>query len=348
LPGDDPRCESVLDTSIAVSPDGGGGVFALAPENAVAYLLDRGLLDGDRGTTVTELAGGVSATVIAVRAPGAAVVVKQALRRLKVEAEWIAKQDRTEVEAAALRLCGRLTPGRVPQVLLNDPPAHVVVMELLPDEARNWQSEIGEGRVHEAVGSWAGETLGTWHRRTAGDPAVAAEFDDFESFEQLRLRPFYETAIANLPHLAADLGHRLGELRGEGRCFVDGDFAMKNMLVAPGRSWKLDFEVVHYGNPVFDLGFFLSFVLLSALRWPELTTPLRHLADRFLAVYHDVAGPGFAGDFETITAHTACLVLARTDGKSPASFLDPPSRSLAREAGTMMLRDPERGLWQWL
>ena len=41
-------------------------------------------------------------------------------------------------------------------------------------------------------------------------------------------------------------------------------------------------------------------------------------------------------------------MLARTDGKSPAQFLDPPSRERAREAGTTLLRDPEQGLWQWL
>ena len=62
---------------------------------------------------------------------------------------------------------------------------------------------------------------------------------------------------------------RLEELH-ERRCFVDGDFAMKNMLVGRDRNWVLDFEVAHYGNPIFDLGFFLSFVVLSAVRWPAL------------------------------------------------------------------------------
>ena len=45
--------------------------------------------------------------------------------------------------------------------------------------------------------------------------------------------------------------------------------------------------------------------------------------------------------------HRDQLILARTDGKSPAQFLDPPSRERAREAGVMLLRRPEEGLWQW-
>ena len=40
------------------------------------------------------------------------------------------------------------------------PASHVVVMELLPDDARNWQAEIALGRTYVEAGDWAGETLG--------------------------------------------------------------------------------------------------------------------------------------------------------------------------------------------
>jgi Phosphotransferase enzyme family len=336
---------------LAISGDGDdvpkGEVFELGRCNVIPYLVGRGVLSGEVQASVVALAGGVSATVLAVRAPGTEVVVKQALWQLKVDDDWTAKQERTELEAAAMRLCDKLTPGRVPLVLDADASSHVVVMELLPDDARNWQSEIAAGRAHAEVGAWAGETLGLWHAQTVGDSDVAEAFDDFESFEQLRLSPFYETVIERLPEVADDIAVRLEELR-ERRCFVDGDFAMKNMLVGPAGSWVLDFEVAHYGNPIFDLGFFLSFVVLSAVRWASLTSELRTLADGFLSGYDDAAGAGFAGDLTSVTAHTAALMLARTDGKSPAQFLDPQSRVRAREAGIMLLRRPDQGLWQWL
>jgi len=323
-------------------------MFDLTLESAPGYLVRRGLAPAGAEVEVAELTGGVSATVISARIPstGESMVVKQALARLRVKDDWRAKQERTELEAAALGLCDRLTPGRVPAVLDNDPEAHVVVMELLPGDAPNWQSEVAAGRVHAGVGAWAGETLGIWHVRTAGDPEVAAVFADFESFEQQRLSPFYETVCERLPESAADIAPRLEELRRQ-RCFVDGDFAMKNILVGPERNWKLDFEVVHYGNPIFDLGFFLSFVVLSAVQWPALEAELRVLAEGFLQSYAGVAGEGFAGTGVDVTAHTGCLVLARTDGKSPAQFLDPGTRQQARAVGLALLRDPERGLWQW-
>jgi 5-methylthioribose kinase len=322
--------------------------FELTVETAASWVTERSLAPRTMPLVAVELTGGVSASVIAVTGAGIALVLKQALPRLRVSDVWEANVDRTESEVAALQLLSELTPGAVPAVLAHDPENHVVAMELLPAAARNWQAEIGDGRVHSDLGTWAGRTLGIWHARTSMRPELTSRFDDFESFEQLRLAPFYETVMSRRPDLAGAIQPYAVELRTVRRCLVDGDFAPKNMLVAPdGRSWVLDFEVAHTGNPVFDLGFFLSFVLLSAVRWPGLITGLRTLADRFLAEYAAATADGFAGDAAAITGHTACLVLARTDGASPAVFLDDPSRECARQVGIGLLEKPELGLWSW-
>ncbi len=323
-------------------------MFELTLENAAAYLVERCLVAAGAPIDVAELPGGVSATVIAAQsaATGEAFVVKQALPQLRVRDEWLATPERAETEVAAMKLCGAITPGVVPAILDSDPAVHALVMELIPASARNWQVEVGEGRVHPRAGRWAGTTLGAWHAATSTG-APPSGIDDFEAFEQLRLRPFHETVIERRPELADGIVPLLAELRTDRRCFVHGDYSLKNMLVGPDRNWVLDFEVAHFGNPVFDLGFFLSFVVLSAIRWAPLTAGLCELADGFLGGYGEAAGEGFAGDSASVTAHTAALMLARTDGKSPAQFLDPPSRERAREAGIMLLRRPEAGLWQW-
>ena len=324
-------------------------MFELTLASAPGYLVRRGLAPAGEAIEVAELPGGVSATVICARIPstGGAVVIKQALPQLRVRDEWLATPDRAETEVAAMVICGAITPGVVPGIVDSDPTAHLLVMELIPPEARNWQAEVGEARVHAAAGSWAGATLGAWHAATSsGD--VPAGLDDLEAFEQLRLRPFHETVVQRRPELVDEITPLVDELRRDRRCFVHGDYSLKNMLVGPSGNWVLDFEVAHYGNPVFDLGFFLSFVVLSAVRWEFLTPELRVLADGFLSGYDGTAGIGFAGDAASVTAHTAALILARTDGKSPAQFLDPPSRERAREVGIAMLRRPDRGLWQWL
>ena len=323
--------------------------FELTVDTAPAWVTEHGLNPRNARLSAVELTGGVSASVIAVTGRGVAVVVKQALGRLRVSEVWEAKVERTESEVAAMQLFAELTPGAVPRVLAHDANDHVFAMEHLPAEARNWQAEIGKGRVTPGVGRWAGATLGTWHACTSARPELLARFDDFESFEQLRLSPFYETVSERRPELAGTIGDYVEELRSVKRCLVDGDYAPKNMLVATdGRRWVVDLEVVHVGNPIFDLGFFLSFAVLSAIRWPTLTDELQRLAGGFLAGYEEAAGTAFAGDAASITGHTACLVLARTDGTSPAQFLDDASRERARHAGVSMLARPQAGLWGWV
>jgi 5-methylthioribose kinase len=328
--------------------DGARTSFELTLDSAPAWVDAHGLNPDGVRLNATELAGGVSSSVVAVTGEGIALALKQALPRLRVQDVWEASPERSRAEIAALNLVGELTPGAVPRVLAEDPDEHIVALELLPATARNWQAEIGEQRVHPRLGTWAGRTLGCWHAQTAERGDLLWARDAFESFEELRLVPFHEAVMRRRPKLAAAVAPYLSELRSLKRCLVDGDYAPKNMLVEPGgRCFVLDLEVAHLGNPVFDLAFFLSFVVLSAVRWPVLTPELRELADRFLGAYEDTAGAGFAGDVASITGHTACLVLARTDGVSPAAFLDDESRDRAREAGIALLTRPERGIWSW-
>jgi 5-methylthioribose kinase len=319
--------------------------FVLSRETAAEWLVQQRLVEAEAvpELEIEELTGGVSATVLAVRGPATALVLKQALPELRVAELWQAKLERTDTEVAALRLCDRLTPGAVPRVVHHDPQAHVAALELLPAHSRNWQAEVADGRVNPEAGEWAGHTLGTWHQRTSGDSEIEQAFDDHEAFVQQRLDPFYKTTAQRLPEVAPLILRHHDELRDGRLCFVDGDFAMKNIHVGRGGPWAFDFEVSHYGNPLFDLGFFLSFVVLSAIHWPERAGELEALRTDFLRAYR--AQAPYADDPVALAGHTACLILARTDGTSPAQFLDQDSRRRARDYGRTLLLDPTSTIW---
>jgi aminoglycoside phosphotransferase (APT) family kinase protein len=305
-----------------------------------AYLEARGVVPAGSELTVEELSGGVSGTVLAVHGPGIALVVKQALPRLRVADEWNAPARRTDTEAAALRLAARLIPGHVPPVVDSDKQEHVLVMQHAPRGWRNWQAEMLAGRVHAGSGSWAGDTLGRLHAATAGDAEIAAAFGDYEAFTQLRLEPYYGTAMERLPQLAPAIAPLVEELRDARVCLVHGDYAPKNMLLGRDGSWLLDAEVAHVGNPVFDLAFFLAFPLLTAVQRPELAVACSRLAENFSAAYARRAGT-VAPSASSITAHTGAMVLARTDGRSPAAFLKPAGVRRARALGRRLLLEPD-------
>ena len=307
--------------------------------NAAAYLAGRGVVPAGAELTIEELPGGVSGIVLAVRGPGVSLVVKQALPRLRVAEEWNAPARRTDTEAAALRLGARLVPGRFPPVVDSDAGEHVVVLQHAPPGWRNWQAEMLAGRVHAASGAWAGDTLGRLHAATAADAEVAAAFDDYEAFEQLRLEPYHGAVIARLPHLAGALAPLVEELREARICLVHGDYAPKNILLGRDGAWVLDAEVAHVGNPVFDLAFFLAFPLLTAVQKPALADACSKLAAGFTSAYARRAG-ALVPSAASIVAHTGAMVLARTDGRSPATFLDARAAKRARKLGERLVVDP--------
>lgn len=308
-----------------------------------AYLKTRGAVPADAELTVEELTGGISGTVLAVHGPGIALVVKQALPRLRVTEEWTAPARRTDTEAAALRLAAKLIPGCVPPVVDSDSREHVVVLQHAPSGWRNWQAEMLEGRAHAASGSWAGDTLGRLHSATAGDAEVAAAFADYEAFAKLRLEPYHEAVIERLPHLAAALTPLVDDLRDSRVCLVHGDYAPKNILLGRDGAWILDAEVAHVGNPVFDLAFFLAFPLLTAVQKPRLAASCSEIAAGFTTAYERRARL-LMPSASTIAAHTGAMVLARTDGRSPAAFLDARAVKRARKLGERLVLDPAQDL----
>jgi aminoglycoside phosphotransferase (APT) family kinase protein len=312
--------------------------YVLTSGNVCVWARARGLIPADRPVTARQLNGGVSATVVALHADNFSLVVKQALPELRVDDLWRADPRRTNTEARALRLCESLTPNAVPHVVDHDSENHIVALEYVA--GANWQSEVAEGRLHQRFAAAAGKTLATWH----GNTTAETSFEAPEAFEELRLRPYHETLIERRPSLATAIAPYLAELRSERRCLVHGDYAMKNMLVSGRRHVVLDFEVAHFGSPVFDVAFFLSLVVLSMLRWSALAKPLGELGRNFLRSYQSIIGTSAPSE-TSIAGHTACLILARIDGKSRLGFLADQHLSQARAVGRRMLARPEAGIW---
>jgi hypothetical protein len=310
-----------------------------------AYFRARGWFRDDQVLRVTELDGGVSNTVIRVELARGPVVVKQPLERLKVAAEWRSDPARGANEAEGLRVAAALLPaGSAPTLRQYDPADRVVVMDAAPPGAVPWKSRLLAGHVEPALAQDAGRILAALHGGSWAQSAWADRFlASFRYFEELRLGPYFEYLLPRHPEVAPALRAVLTALRSDRGCLVHGDFSPKNLLVTqPDRLLLIDWEVVHYGNPVFDCGFLLTHLALKAVHvGGDNPAPFFGLMETFLNTYAGALGAR-AAPFADVAPVLGGLMLARVDGKSPVEYLTPAEQDRVRRWALAVLAEPPR------
>jgi aminoglycoside phosphotransferase (APT) family kinase protein len=303
----------------------------LSASDVGAYLVEHGIFPSPEGLDVVELTGGISSTVLAVRGQRKRVVVKQALARFRVEDEWLVPQDRVVAEAQALELMASLAPGSVPRVLDLDRDTFALVMEEAPAGWQPWKALLLEGTADLGVATRLGELLSVLH-------SADADIGSAESFHAQRVDPYLRTVQRRLPALAAQIETYVERLVATSQCVVHGDYSPKNVLVGGDGLWVIDWEIVHRGDPAFDLAFLLNHLLLKTIHRPQAREGYEACGLAFVGAY------GRPVDLTYALGLVGCLMLARVDGKSPAEYLTEPERERARAAGIALLTDPPSSL----
>jgi 5-methylthioribose kinase len=326
-------------------------------DSVLDYLVARGVLSGDlTGARVTALTGGVSGEAVLVEHGHERVVVKRALGKLLVKDEWLAKRERNITEAAAIELVHAITPEYTPELLDIDPDRFTLTMAAASPRWAPWKTRLMneplDASVEIDLGRMLGTVLGTWHRVTSADGGVAARFNDYEAFEQLRVGPFHRVIARRHPDAAPNIEACIDDLLSRRDCFVHGDYSPKNILVGPattvgpgGRDglMVLDFEVAHVGAAVFDVAYLHCHLIMKAVHRPVLCHLFRQLAETFLDAYTDQTGapPG-----PRLGSHVACLLLARVDGTSPSGYLTAVEDDVVRQLALDLLTGDEPSIDQ--
>ena len=291
------------------------------------------------------LAGGVSnRTVLVVRQEGCAWVVKQALSKLRVQVEWWCSPERIHREAAGLRAVNSLLPpGTTPAFVDEDHAAHVLVMEAVPQPHANWKQMLLAGEVQDTHIAQFGRLLGTMHQEGyRRREEIARTFGDMTYFHALRLEPYYRYTAAQVPSAADFYAQLLADTAHRHLTLVHGDYSPKNVLVHRDRLVLLDYEVIHWGDPAFDLGFGLTHLLSKAHHLPQHRTRLAHAARQFWAAYSAALGDvPWRPKLELLAVrHTLGCLLARVDGRSPLEYLGPTEQVRQRAAVVALLAHP--------
>jgi len=321
----------------------------ITAETTADYLRDAGRVLNRAEIRVRELSGGVSNIVLRVDITGRPpFVIKQCRERLRVAMDWRARLDRIWTEHATLQvLRAILPPGTVPQVLFEDRSNYLFAMTCAPDDAVTWKTHLMAGQVDPDIAARLGTILGTIHAEGRGHPALGATLADTSLFGELRVDPYYRTIARSDPDLAPRIDALIAAMNrpSDERTLVLGDFSPKNILVHSGGLILLDFECAHAGDPAFDLGFFLSHLLLKMIRVaskdPGFASQYAGLTSLFWSTYFDRRGIDTTARADLVRRaglHTAACSWARVDGKSPVEYLDAQGQAVARSFGREALR----------
>ena len=315
------------------------------PGALLTYLRATGWVGPDEEPVIRVLSGGVSnRTVLVERAGGEAWVVKQALAKLRVPVDWFSPPERIHREALGLRWLAKLAPpGTVTPLVFEDHDHHLLAMAAVPQPHANWKVMLLTGQVERDHVEQFARLLGTIHRQGHERRAeVEPVFADRGFFESLRLEPYYGYAATQVPEAAPFLTDLVDATLARRETLVHGDYSPKNVLVHEGRLVLLDHEVIHFGDPGFDLGFALTHLLSKAHHLPAHRGTFADAAVRFWDVYRDtVGGAAWAADLEPrAVRHTLGCLLARVAGRSPLEYLDPAERARQRTAVIGLIAEP--------
>lgn len=309
-------------------------------EDLVLYLRATGRIRPDERPGLRTLTGGVSnRTVLLERPGGEAWVLKQALAKLRVPVDWFSSPERIRCEALGLRWLARLAPeGAITPLVFEDPEEYLLAMAAVPEPHENWKTMLLGGRLDPAHVEQFGQLLATIHRNAlAHRDELARAFGDRTFFETLRLEPYYEYAATQVPAAASFLSDLVGETRTRRITLVHGDYSPKNVLVHAGRLVLLDHEVIHFGDPAFDLGFSLAHLLSKAHHAAGRRADFAEAALLYWRVYDGNRELG-----RRATRHALGCLLGRVAGRSQLEYLDEGEKARQREVVLGLLQRPPR------
>jgi len=315
----------------------------------INYLRDRGHLGASDRVEHHVLDGGVSNKTVLVRLPGGCEwVIKQALPRLRVASEWLSDPARVHREAAGMRALAQLAPaGSITQFAFEDFNEHILAMSAVAQPHENLKSLFLQGEVERKWIEQFATLLAAIHRRSYERREVlAGEFEDRQFFQSLRVEPYYVYSAGVELRAAPFYESLIASMSNRRFALVHGDYSPKNVLVREGKLILLDHEVIHWGDPAFDVGFSMAHLLSKAHHVRAARREFLEAANLYQERYlQEIGNVPWREDIDEISVrHTLACLLARVVGRSLLEYLTDEQRERQRAAVVLLIQNPPRSL----
>jgi 5-methylthioribose kinase len=316
----------------------------------IAYLRAAGHVQRDEVPLCKTLQGGVSnktvwvqrASSVGTTNGGEAWVLKQALSKLRVQVDWFSDPARVHREALGMTWLAEFAPpGATLPLVFEDFTHHLIAMPAVPQPHENWKALLLRGELDlnhiEQFGQLLGQVHALSHRHS---DRVASIFDDRSFFETLRLEPYYSFTALQIPEAAPFLHKLIADTRATRLALVHADYSPKNILVHQDKLILLDHEVIHWGDPAFDVGFSMTHLLSKAHHLLPHRAAFLQAARHYWLVYQSALGlVGWAAALEErAVRHTLACLLARVAGRSPLEYLNASERAVQKRIAIALTR----------
>ncbi|MEO8960482.1 MAG: aminoglycoside phosphotransferase family protein [Ginsengibacter sp.] len=305
------------------------------------YLTDRGIISGSAPIFIETLSGGISNSVLKISSGKSQFVLKQALHQLRVNTEWFSDVARSNVEKQALKFLPNIIPGITPQLIYEDESNYLFIMECAPESSVTWKSLLMRQDCNERIARKVGMILGRLHERTHDLQEAQELFRNKKFFYQLRIEPFFEFLQWKHPDFKSEINQHIAHCLESESSVVIGDYSPKNILVNEENVMVIDFEVIHYGDSSFDLGFLTTHLLLKSLKFGKFRRLYYDVLREIVKGYFSHVHFSKRADLEALAVQQlAWIMLARVDGKSPIEYITEDSqKELIRVASYEILHN---------
>ena len=270
-------------------------------------------------------------------------VAKQALTKLRVKEDWFSDPGRIHREAEGLRQLVKLAGnGATPPFVYENHPYHILIMGAVAEPHENYktlllQEEPVSAYTDQFANLLADIHLNSYHHKEE----LSALFGDTGYFENLRLDPYYRFSADQLPEASPFLHTLIQRTRTRKFTLVHGDFSPKNILIYDNRLILLDHEVIHFGDPAFDVGFAMAHFLSKAHFRIRYRQSFFDMSQRFWQIYINRTYSGAWAEkleYHCINNLLGCL-LARVSGKSPLEYLNTRQREIQKAAVLSLIKN---------
>lgn len=300
-------------------------------ELILSKLREENLVTGSKAE-FKPLEGGISSDIFLITDGDQSFVVKQALAKLNVDDDWFADTARNNNEQEFLRYLSEIKPQAAPKLLYSNKEHSFFVMEYLDNKFKNWKKELLNGVFDEKTAAKSAELLAEIHSKSWGNQELKKKFNKAENFYELRTEPYLVTTGDRHPDLKKFFYEEVDRLKHHREALVHGDFSPKNILVNKERIVLLDHEVAWYGDPAFDLAFFLNHLYLKMLVHCKKSGITEDLTNIAWTTYFDTLGDEKNQKMEPrVIRLLLMMMLARIDGKSPVEYLEDDQKDFVRQ-----------------